>query len=62
MKLDPMNIRLYDILEKLWLKAEIYEEIYQRSEIESLNNYNDRFWWPTTARKTSNEMPKGMYT
>lgn len=63
LKLEPINIRLYRRLEKLWTKFEDQEEeIFQQTTMENLNNYPDHRWWKRAAKTMQEGEPERIIT
>ena len=60
--LEPMNIRCYNAVDKLWTKMEIKEpRIHQQSTEENNNEFNDHLWWKRTALFLERRIPEPRY-
>ena len=63
LNLEPMNVRLYRRLEKLWQKIEEKEpELHERSMRENHSLFADHKWWTRAATIVEAGMPDPMYT
>ena len=60
--IDPMIVRMYDAVEKLWTKMEIKEpEIHQKSTEENNYIFADHAWWKRAALFLENPRPDPTY-
>ena len=60
--IDPMNVRMYDAVDKLWTKMEIKEpEIHRKSTEENDNIFDDHRWWKRAALFLENPRPDSIY-
>ena len=60
--IDPMNVRMYDAVEKLWTKIGTKElEIHRKSTEENNNIIDDHRWWKRAALFLENPRPDPIY-
>ena len=63
LKIEPINIRLYDRLTKLWNKVEEKEiETYNLTMNSNNDRRNDHAWWPRAGYKAVQDIPEPLYT
>ena len=56
--IDPINIRFYNAVDKLWTKMELKEPaIHQQSTAENNNIFSDHRWWKRTALYLERRIP-----
>ena len=60
--IEPMNVRMYDAVEKLWTKIEIKEpDIHQKSTEENNIISADHAWWKRAALFLESPRPDPIY-